>query len=158
VPSGIYNLGSGVAISNLEVVKIVERVLGRKVNVVFRSARPFDVDGICIVTVPFFYMLHEEPYDFWRPTDHALRHFAASRGLEVLESRRNGDGWDVLGTLLCSTSVCRRRKGFVAYIVLAPVWLGHKLLKWFFKSRMLQDVIEFQMRYYTGNFFLLGKK
>ena len=48
VPSGIYNLGSGVAISNLEVVKIVERVLGRKVNVVFRSARPFDVDGICL--------------------------------------------------------------------------------------------------------------
>ena len=48
VPSGIYNLGSGVAISNMEVVKIVERVLGRKVNVVFRSARPFDVDGICL--------------------------------------------------------------------------------------------------------------
>ena len=48
VPSGIYNLGSGVAISNMEVVKIVERVLGRKVNVVFRSARAFDVDGICL--------------------------------------------------------------------------------------------------------------
>jgi nucleoside-diphosphate-sugar epimerase len=48
VPSGIYNLGSGVAISNIEVVKIVERVLGRKVNVVFRSARPFDVEGICL--------------------------------------------------------------------------------------------------------------
>ncbi len=48
VPSGIYNLGSGVAISNIEVVKIVERVLSRKVNVVFRSARPFDVEGICL--------------------------------------------------------------------------------------------------------------
>ena len=114
--------------------------------------------GKCIVTVPFFYMLHEEPYDFWRPTDHAITHFAASRGLEVLESRRNGNGWDVLGTLLCSTSVCRRRKGVTAYIAIAPVWLGHKLLKWFFKSRMLQDVVEFQMRYYTGNFFLLQKK
>jgi len=114
--------------------------------------------GKCIVTAPFFYMLHEEPYDFWRPTDHALRYFAEARGLEVLESRRNGDGWDVLGTLLCSTSVCRRRKGLVAYLALAPVWLGHKLLKWFFTSRMLQNVVEFQMRYYTGNFFLLRKK
>jgi SAM-dependent methyltransferase len=114
--------------------------------------------GKCIVTVPFFYMLHEEPYDFWRPTDHALRHFAASRGLEVLESRRNGDGWDVLGTLLCSTSVCRRQKGLSAYLALVPVWLVHKLLKWFFTSRVLQDVIEFQMRYYTGNFFLFRKK
>ena len=48
VPSGIYNLGSGRAISNSEVVKTVERVLGRKVNLVFRPARPFDVEGICL--------------------------------------------------------------------------------------------------------------
>lgn len=73
-------------------------------------ARLLKVGGLCIITTPFFYMLHEEPYDFWRPTDHALRHFATSHGFEVFHSQRNGDGWDVLGTLLCSTSVCRRKK------------------------------------------------
>jgi UDP-glucose 4-epimerase len=48
VESGIYNLASGFAVSNLQVVGLVERELGRHINVVFRSARPFDVEGICL--------------------------------------------------------------------------------------------------------------
>jgi SAM-dependent methyltransferase len=114
--------------------------------------------GHCIVTSPFFYMLHEEPYDFWRPTDHALRYFAEKNGFEVVFSRRNGDGWDVLGTLVCSTSVCRRKKSIVAYLALGPVWTIHRLLKLFFKSMILKGLIDFQMRYYLGNFFILRKK
>ena len=120
-------------------------------------ARLLKVGGLCIITTPFFYMLHEEPYDFWRPTDHALIHFAASHGFEVFHSQRNGDGWDVLGTLLCSTSVCRRKKSFMAYLATLPVWCVHKLLKMFFKSRVLQGLVAFQMRYYLGNYFVLRK-
>src|SRR5262249_50198528 len=33
--------------------------------------------GRLLVTCPHFYPLHAEPYDFWRPTPHALRHFGA---------------------------------------------------------------------------------
>jgi SAM-dependent methyltransferase len=113
--------------------------------------------GHCIVTSPFLYMLHEEPYDFWRPTNHILCYFAEKNGLEVVFSRRNGDGWDVLGTMLCSTSVCRRKKSFIAYLATLPVWFIHKLLKIYFKSRVLQGVVDFQMRYYLGNFFILRK-
>jgi SAM-dependent methyltransferase len=111
-------------------------------------------EGHCIVTTPFFYMLHEEPYDFWRPTDYALRYFGEKNGLEVVFSQRNGDGWDVLGTLICSTSVCRRKKSIAAYMALVPVWCIHRLLKLFFKSRILQRLVDFQMRYYLGNFFV----
>ena len=114
--------------------------------------------GHCIITTPFFYMLHEEPYDFWRPTDHALRSFAESNGLEVVLSRRNGDGWDVLGTLLCSTSVCRRRKNLFSYIPLIPAWILLHLAKLVFKSRIFQATLDFQMRYYLGNFLILRKK
>jgi len=113
--------------------------------------------GHCIVTTPFFYMLHEEPHDYWRATDHALRKFALDNGMDVVFSRRNGGGWDVLGTLVCSTSVCRRKKNLVCYMGLFPVWLAHRILKWFFKSRVLERFVEFQMRYYLGNFFLLKK-
>lgn len=56
--------------------------------------------GRAVITVPFVYPLHEEPFDFWRPTSHALRHFASANGLRVLEERSVGDGGDVLGTLL----------------------------------------------------------
>lgn len=48
VQSGVYNLGSGIAHSNLELVGMVERVLGRKVTVIYRPARPFDVEEICL--------------------------------------------------------------------------------------------------------------
>lgn len=53
-----------------------------------------------LVTCPHFYQLHEEPYDFWRPTPHALRHYADKAGLKVLRIEQAGDGWDVLGTWL----------------------------------------------------------
>src|SRR5262249_61832502 len=34
-------------------------------------------EGVVILTCPQFYMLHEEPFDFWRPTGWAIRHYAA---------------------------------------------------------------------------------
>jgi UDP-glucose 4-epimerase len=48
IPSGVYNLGSGKSLSNLEVVGLVERVVGKKVEVVFKDVRAFDVAGICL--------------------------------------------------------------------------------------------------------------
>jgi SAM-dependent methyltransferase len=56
--------------------------------------------GRLIITCPAFYPLHEEPQDFWRPTDYALRHFAERYEFDVLRGDRLGDAFDVLGTLL----------------------------------------------------------
>ena len=36
--------------------------------------------GEIIITCPFFYGLHEEPYDFWRMTNHALERFSLENG------------------------------------------------------------------------------
>ena len=113
--------------------------------------------GHCIITTPFFYMLHEEPHDYWRATDHSLKRFAEANGMEVIFSRRNGSGWDVLGTLICSTSVCRQEKSLLGYTALLPVWVVHRIMKWFFKSRVFNRLVDFQMRFYLGNLFLLRK-
>ncbi len=113
--------------------------------------------GHCVITVPFLYMPHEEPHDYWRPTDHALRYFAKANDFEVVFSRRNGDGWDVLGTLLCSTTVCRKKKNIAAYFATVPIWCVHNVLKLFFTSSFLRKSVEFQTRYYLGNFFVLRK-
>jgi hypothetical protein len=32
--------------------------------------------GRALITAPYFYQLHEEPYDFWRPTTHAIDYYA----------------------------------------------------------------------------------
>jgi SAM-dependent methyltransferase len=56
--------------------------------------------GYLLVTCPHFYVLHEVPYDFWRPTIHALEHHAAAFGFEPVKLKMLGTSWDVLGTLV----------------------------------------------------------
>ncbi len=40
--------------------------------------------GRLLLSAPFFYGLHEEPYDYYRYTEHALRRFARQSNFEVL--------------------------------------------------------------------------
>jgi SAM-dependent methyltransferase len=61
--------------------------------------------GTLLLTAPFVYELHEEPYDFWRPTPHALAHAVEKAGLQVMSQHRLGDGWDVLGTVMSTMAV-----------------------------------------------------
>jgi SAM-dependent methyltransferase len=56
--------------------------------------------GRALITAPFFYQLHEEPYDFWRPTLHAIDYYTRQVGLRALYRRGAGNAWDVLGTML----------------------------------------------------------
>ncbi len=73
--------------------------------------------GRAIVTSPFVYPLHEEPHDYWRPTPHAMRNAAESHGLHVVEERRLGNGWDVLGTgSRRDMDVSRRRATRIAVV------------------------------------------
>jgi SAM-dependent methyltransferase len=67
--------------------------------------------GRVLITAPFFYMLHEEPYDFWRPTLHAVEHYASRAGLQVIYRNAAGGPREVLGTLLgtCSFLPAKRR-------------------------------------------------
>jgi SAM-dependent methyltransferase len=58
--------------------------------------------GKIVMTAPHFYFLHEEPYDFFRPTTHAFAFFAQQHNLKVLEMKQLGDAWDIAGTLLSS--------------------------------------------------------
>lgn len=74
----------------------------------FKVLRP---GGVVIITAPFFYFLHEEPYDFWRPTSHAFNYFAERFNFSVLINQQLGDGWDVLGSLLESSYLELKEKG-----------------------------------------------
>ena len=71
--------------------------------------------GRVLLTCPQFYQLHEEPYDFWRPTVHALRFYAERHRLRVVELRKLGDGWDVLGTVLGNFSPVPSRGGVAVF-------------------------------------------
>jgi len=58
--------------------------------------------GRALITAPYVYQLHEEPYDFWRPTLHAIDYYARGAGLRSLYRKAAGDPWEVLGTVLAT--------------------------------------------------------
>jgi SAM-dependent methyltransferase len=56
-------------------------------------ARVLRPGGHLILTVPFAWELHEEPYDFFRYTKHALKQLFENSGFEIDYIRPNGGKW-----------------------------------------------------------------
>lgn len=52
-------------------------------------------NGVIIMNTPFFYLIHEEPHDYYRYTQFALRKFADDQGLEVVELKPLGGAPEV---------------------------------------------------------------
>jgi SAM-dependent methyltransferase len=53
-------------------------------------ARILKPRGRILLSVPFFYKIHEAPYDFYRYTEFALKNFASKNNLRVLELKNFG--------------------------------------------------------------------
>ncbi|WP_019505060.1 class I SAM-dependent methyltransferase [Pleurocapsa sp. PCC 7319] len=53
-------------------------------------------DGYLLLSVPFIYNLHEEPYDYYRYTPYSLEHLAEKAGLEIVSLKHYGCGFGVL--------------------------------------------------------------
>jgi SAM-dependent methyltransferase len=64
-----------------------------------RLCRP---GGVIVVTTPFMYPLHEEPYDFVRLTPYMIRRCAAESGLDIVELTTGGDELQVAATVWCN--------------------------------------------------------
>ena len=56
--------------------------------------------GEIFLTCPFFFPLHEQPYDYWRPTQFALEALGKSNQLKLIKSEKLGSSVDCLGLLL----------------------------------------------------------
>jgi len=113
--------------------------------------------GRLLVTCPFVYGLHEEPRDFWRPTGHAVRHFADAAGLAVRYERAAGDAWDVLGTVLASARLqpaSLRPRDRVAWRLASAGqrWLGALLA-----SGRARGAVRAESSFYLANVLVLEK-
>ena len=53
-------------------------------------------DGYLILSVPFFYHLHEEPFDYYRYTSHGLIYLAEQSGFEIVTLKHYGSAFGVL--------------------------------------------------------------
>jgi hypothetical protein len=51
------------------------------------------------MNVPFYYWLHEQPYDYYRYTEYALRRFARQCALDIVRLDRIGGTPEILADL-----------------------------------------------------------
>ena len=72
------------------------------------TARVLRPGGKLVVTVPFFYRLHEEPHDYRRYTEHALRHLCGEAGLDVVHLEPYGGLPEIVCDLLNKSIVFSR--------------------------------------------------
>jgi SAM-dependent methyltransferase len=97
-------------------------------------ARLCRTNGAIIITTPFSYPLHEEPYDFVRLTPHQLKECARSNDLEVAHLSTSGNELEVIATVWCNlwSRAGRRSSLRAAFNVLMrlPVNLSAYALTW----------------------------
>jgi SAM-dependent methyltransferase len=67
--------------------------------------------GKVILNTPFMYWLHEQPYDYYRFTEHALKHMAESAGFRIIELDSYGGGPAVILDILAKSTATRKKGG-----------------------------------------------
>ena len=113
--------------------------------------------GRLVITCPHIYPLHEEPYDFWRATPHALRRFADRFGFVVVAQRELGDGFDVLGTVNAACTPDPARRGLVSNIVATAARKCRKVRHRLLRGRMFRNLLKPRSKLYLSNFIVLTK-
>lgn len=62
-------------------------------------------DGIAIISTPFLMYLHNEPYDFYRYTKHALKKFAIESNFEIIKLKEVGGLFGFIGSIFAMFSI-----------------------------------------------------
>ncbi|MBL8101253.1 MAG: class I SAM-dependent methyltransferase [Anaerolineales bacterium] len=107
-------------------------------------------NGVALVSVPFFYPVHADPYDFQRFTEDGLRHLF--REFKSIEVYRMGGYAGVLG-LLCELGIPGVHGNSIALKLLR--WI----MKWFSRWLCWYDLLVFSKKNliwekYTTGYFL----
>lgn len=113
--------------------------------------------GRVLLTCPFFYPLHEEPHDYWRPTPYAFREFAGRHGLSIEAEERLGTSWDILGTLLARQQLRAHDRGLGARLFAKGArWVRRGLFRLLAKG-VFQRLLHDDGPLYLSNLVVLRK-
>ncbi len=71
----------------------------------FEMNRILKRNGKVLMNIPFFYWLHEEPFDYYRYTEFALRRFAEVSGFRVIYLSNSGGFFEIITDIFSKISV-----------------------------------------------------
>ena len=113
--------------------------------------------GKLILTVPFCWELHEEPFDFFRITKHGLTELCEENNFRVLYIKSNGGKWSATFQMFINTvystfrfKTVRSKMLKLLFIELRLTWLLNKMAVWMDK-KYFDDV-------WTLNYILVAEK
>jgi len=109
-------------------------------------------NGRVLLTVPFYYWIHEQPHDYYRYTEYALRRFAESSGFKVLELKRLGGVPEIIADILAKNLLRAPRFG---EILASSI---QQLTRIFLRTRFGQKVSEVTSESFPLEYFLIAEK
>lgn len=121
-------------------------------DVAFKNfSRLLKPGGRLVITAPHFFYLHEEPYDFWRPTRNAFEYFGRRYDLEISNFKKGGNALDIMETILSSEKIYPKQMNLIdrgfAYLMRKLV----RVCKIQLIERLLKKKLEFIPTYYLSN-------
>ncbi len=115
-------------------------------------ARQLRPGGVIIMNVPFYYWLHESPYDFYRYTEFALRRFVDRAVLELVELHPIGGAPEIIADI---TSKCLYRVPRVGSPLAAfTQWITAS----FIRTKLGRRVSEATQDAFPFVYFLIARK
>ncbi len=115
----------------------------------FRILKPH---GKILMNTPFYYCLHETPYDYYRYTEFALRRFAALTGFEILVLKPIGGAPEVLADIFA------KHLQFVPLIGRPSAMFVQSLTGAFVKTALGRKLSEKTTKGFPFGYFLVAEK
>ena len=115
------------------------------------------VKGRMIITAPHLYQLHEEPYDFWRPTLHAFDFYGRRWKFVATYRCPAGDAWDVLGIVLANCSFMPKRMTLKARLLAKALRSFRNMAFKTLQRRKLQQDVRIDGALYVSNVVVFVK-
>jgi hypothetical protein len=109
------------------------------------------IGGAVVLTVPFVFPLHMEPYDFRRLTLHGVERLAADHGFAVEASERLGELPAVLATLLGDASILPASRSAFAKVKVVALRLAAAAMVRALDSNALSKGVTINSNCYLSN-------
>jgi len=116
--------------------QVLEHVFEQQ-QMINEAYRVLKQGGSLILSVPFTWELHEEPYDFFRITKYGLKEMFEKSGFEIAYIKANGGKWATLFQMMINTvystfkfKTIKAKILKIIFLELRLTWLINKFAIW----------------------------